>query len=454
MTAPAAGHQDGGDKYVTGKTKPKLRGRQNITIGTWNVRTLRPDGKLEELTHEMARYTWHVLGLSEMRWKFHGEISTEDGHKVFFSGSEARHENGVGFLINKDIVGSVMGCRPVSERLITIRLRASPFNITIIQVYAPTTSHDDDEIEELYDQLQSLVDETPKKDILIVLGDWNAKVGEDAHADWQDVCGPYCNKESNDRGLRLLEFAAYNKLIITNTLGSHKASRRWTWHSPNGKVHNQIDYILVRKRFRSGVNIARTRSFPGADVGSDHNLLMTTYRVRLKKTRKPKQLRIKYDLEKLKDPKVAQAFEASIGGKFAPLICIGDSEWDLESMVNTFNTAFTETAADELGKQRRVKKPWVNKDVLDLCDKRRELKNKKGTREGAKQYRKMNNLVKKNMKLAKEKWVNERCEEVESNLKRNNSKKSLPTCERPNNREDRESHNHPGQRWQVPNRGA
>ena len=288
MTAPAAGHQDGGDKYVTGETKPKLRGRQNITIGTWNVRTLRPDGKLEELTHEMARYTWHVLGLSEMRWKFHGEISTEDGHKVFFSGSEARHENGVGFLINKDIVGSVMGCRPVSERLITIRLRASPFNITIIQVYAPTTSHDDDEIEELYDQLQSLVDETPKKDILIVLGDWNAKVGEDAHADWQDVCGPYCNKESNDRGLRLLEFAAYNKLIITNTLGSHKASRRWTWHSPNGKVHNQIDYILVRKRFRSGVNIARTRSFPGADVGSDHNLLMTTYRVLSEKDQETK----------------------------------------------------------------------------------------------------------------------------------------------------------------------
>ena len=89
------------------------------------------------------------------------------------------------------------------------------------------------------------------------------------------------------RGLRLLEFATFNNLVLTNTLGPHKPSRRWTWHSPDGKHHNQIDYILVKKRFRSGVNIHRTRSFPGADIGSDHDLVMMTFQVRLKKTRKP-----------------------------------------------------------------------------------------------------------------------------------------------------------------------
>ena len=80
---------------------------------------------------------------------------------------------------------------------------------------------------------------------------------------------------------RLLEFATFNDLVLANTFGHHKASRRWTWHSPNRQHHNQIDYILVRKRFRSGVNIARTRSFPGADIGSDHDLLMITFRLRL-----------------------------------------------------------------------------------------------------------------------------------------------------------------------------
>ena len=95
----------------------------------------------------------------------------------------------------------------------------------------------------------------------------NAKVGRDACENWQGICGPFCNDDTNERGLRRLEFAIFNDLVLANTFGHHKASRRWTWHSPNGQHHNQIDYILVRKRFRSGVDIARTRSFPGADVG-------------------------------------------------------------------------------------------------------------------------------------------------------------------------------------------
>ena len=73
-------------------------------------------------------------------------------------------------------MNAIMGCRPVSSRLITIRLRASPFNITIIQANAPTTDNDDDDIEDFYDQLQEVIDQAPKKDILVVQGDWNAKI--------------------------------------------------------------------------------------------------------------------------------------------------------------------------------------------------------------------------------------------------------------------------------------
>ena len=79
-----------------------------------------------------------------MRWKNFGETTTEEGHKVFFSGKEDKHEHGV-HKDHKDIVNTVMGCRPVSGRLITIRLRAVPFNITIVQVYAPTSDYDDNE---------------------------------------------------------------------------------------------------------------------------------------------------------------------------------------------------------------------------------------------------------------------------------------------------------------------
>ena len=107
--------------------------------GIWNARTLRAAGNLQELTHEMDRYRWNVLVLCEMRWKNFGETKTEERNKVvgfvvvvFFSGKEDKHEHGVGFLVHKDIVNTVTGCRPVSSRLITIHLRAVPFNIATV----------------------------------------------------------------------------------------------------------------------------------------------------------------------------------------------------------------------------------------------------------------------------------------------------------------------------------
>ena len=117
---------------------------------------------------------------SDVRWKNFGEASAPEGHKLFFSGREDRHEHGVGFLIHKDTVNAIMGCRPVSIRLITLRLKVSPFNIAIIQEYAPTTDYDDDDCEDFNDQLQEVIDQAPKKDILEVQGGWNAKIGEDA----------------------------------------------------------------------------------------------------------------------------------------------------------------------------------------------------------------------------------------------------------------------------------
>ena len=126
-----------------------------------------------------------MLGLSEMKWKNFGETTTEEGQKVFFSGKQDKDKHGFGFLVHKDIVNTVMGCRPVSSRLVTIRTRAFPFNITIVQAYAPTSDYDSHEMEEFYDQQQNVVDQTSKKDILVVHGDWNTKVGKDACGNWQ-----------------------------------------------------------------------------------------------------------------------------------------------------------------------------------------------------------------------------------------------------------------------------
>ena len=117
------------------------------------------------------------------------------------------------------------------------------------------------------------------------------------------------NVETNERGLRLLEFATFNNLVLTNTLGPHKPSNRWTWQSPDRKHHKQN---LGEKCFWSGVNIHRTRSFPGADIGSDHDLVMMNFWVCLKKARKSNKPRQRFDLEKLRDPDVACTFQAKL----------------------------------------------------------------------------------------------------------------------------------------------
>ena len=138
----------------------------------------------------------------------------------------------------------MLGCQPISSRIIAIRLREKPLNITIIQVYAPTTDYDDGQIEQFYNQIQTVIGKVNKKDTLIIQGDWNAKVGVNAVEDWADYCGPSSNDVTNDRSLRLLEFASFNGMVLANTLGKHKPSRRYTWYAPNGGTRTQIDYNL------------------------------------------------------------------------------------------------------------------------------------------------------------------------------------------------------------------
>ena len=159
-------------------------------------------------------------------------------------------------------------------------------------------------------------------------------------------------------------------------------------------------------------------------MSSDHDLVMKTFQVRLKKARKPNQPRLRFDLEKLKEPVVACTFQATIGGKFAPLIGLSDEDMDMDTMVTTYNTVVTDAASEILGKERRRKKPWVTKDVLVLCDERGDLKKKRYKAEGAKEYREASRRIQKAVKKAKEDWIGAQCEEIEPGLNKNNSKRA------------------------------
>ena len=408
--------QGGDEIYAAGGTSiNKMPGRENIIIGTWNVRTLGPEGKLQELIWELNRYTWHIVGLCEVRWKKSGGHLSDDGHILYYSGEVDTRTNGVGFLLHKNIKNSVLEWSSISSRLISVRLRAAPFNITVVQVYAPTSTRSDQEIEAFYTQLQTTINSVENSDILIIQGDWNAKVGVDIRQDWYPLYGPSCNAKTNKRGLRLLKFASNNKMVLANTLGDHEASRRWTWHSPDKKCHNQIDYILVQNRFRSWINTAKTRTFPGANVGSDHDLVLLNFKTSVKKISKPKITRLKFNLDRLKDPAFAKCFQVvvSFGATVAGLLTL---DADAEKMTTMFNKLMTETAEEILGKHHRKAQPWVSDEILDMRDTRRRFKQLKITTEAEKYEEERRKIMK-----AKENWIEKQCTHIEESLGKNNS---------------------------------
>ena len=158
--------------------------------------------------------------------------------------------------------------------MISVRFQGKPLNIMVIQVYAPTSNTEEAEVERFYEDLQDLIELTPQKDVLFIIGDRNAK---GASQETPGVTGKFGLGVQNEAGQRLIEFCQENTLVITNTLFQQHKRRLFTWTSPDGQHRNQIDYILCSQRWRSSIQSAKTRL--GDDCGSDHEILIAKFRL-------------------------------------------------------------------------------------------------------------------------------------------------------------------------------
>ena len=136
-----------------------------------------------------------------------------------------------------------------------VHFQGKPFNITVTQAYAPTSNAEEAEVEQFYQDLQDLLELIPKKDVLFIIGDLNAKVGSQ---EIPGVTGKFDLGVQNEAGQRLIEFCQENALVIANTL-SQKHKRLYTWTSPDGQHRIQIDYIHCSQRWRSSIQSAKTR---------------------------------------------------------------------------------------------------------------------------------------------------------------------------------------------------
>ena len=187
--------------------------KEQYCIGTWNVRSMN-QGKLKVVKQEMTRLTIDILGIRELKWTGMGKFNSDDLY-INYCGQESLRRNGVALIVNKRVQNAVLGYNLKNDKLISVCFQGKSFNITVIQAYALTSNAEEAEVERFYEDLQDLLELTPKKDVLFIIGDWNAKVGSQ---EIPGVTGRFGLGVQNEAGQRLTEFCQENTLVIANTL--------------------------------------------------------------------------------------------------------------------------------------------------------------------------------------------------------------------------------------------
>ena len=160
-----------------------------------------------------------------------GEFNSDD-HYIYYCGEESLRRNGVAIMVNKRVRNAVLGCNIKNNRMISVHFQGKSFNITVIQVYVPMSNAEEAEVEWFYEDLQGFLGQRPKKDVLFIIGDWNAKGGSQ---ETPGVTGKFGLGVQNEAGQRLIEFCQENALVIAITIFQKYKRRFYTWTSPDGQ---------------------------------------------------------------------------------------------------------------------------------------------------------------------------------------------------------------------------
>ena len=355
-------------------------------------------GKPQNVVNEAQRLEIDILGISDVGWTGVDQVRA-GGYEFVYSGS-GKH-SGVGILMSLESAKCLMGYWAISDKVIIAKFKATPFNMSVIQVYAPTSDHSEEEIVEFYEQLETAKRQAGTQDVVLVMGDLNAKVGvgPSGHS-----LGPFGLGVRNERGDKWVEWCEENEQVICNTWFRHHPRHLWTWSSLGDQYRNQIDYVTINRRFRNSITQAKT--YPGADCGSDHAPVVVNMKMKLKKIKR-KKIEPRAQLRRLKDDDdLRELYSVSVKNKYEMLN--NDEDITVENQWTRFSEALVETA-DEIipKKERAMRQEWMTDEILSKMERRRV--NKKNERE----YRVLDREIRRQCSEAKEGWLNEKCNEIE-----------------------------------------
>ena len=411
---------DGQSRKDTAEQTPpsSIKINKSLRIGSWNVRTMYEVGKQEQIRNEMHRYNLDILGISETHWSQSGQRKLKTGELILYSGEEELHRKGVAMFLSKSVSKTLRGWEAHGPRIIFASFTTKKrLNINIVQVYAPTNDAPAEEKDDFYTRLQEVVDKLPIRDVNVVMGDLNAKVGCD-NTSLEHIMGRHGVGEANDNGERLQDFCAFNRLVIGGTVFPHKKIHKTTWTSPDGRTENQIDLFCIASKFRRSLQDVRVMR--GADVASDHHLVLAKVSLKLKKFNQVcPGARKKYQVSLLQDQSKKDEFTLKLTNRFQVLQDLDDT--DVEDHWSRVKEVFQDTCEEVLGRQKFESKPWISQESMDMVKERRKLKldvsNSRTRAEklaASERYGDFNKEVKKSLQKDRNAYLDEMAEKAEA----------------------------------------
>ena len=391
----------------------------------------RPQRRTALVGRELGRYGIQIAALSETRLADVGEIKEVGaGYTFFWSGrkSEERREAGVGFAIKTELVGKLSGLpKGINDRLMTLRLPLSGNkHATIVSAYAPTMTNPDEVKDKFYNDLDDIISATPRTDKLILLGDFNARVGTD-HQTWEGVIGPEGVGKCNSNGLLLLRKCAEHDLLITNTVFRLPNRNKTSWMHPRSKHWHLIDYVIVRRTDRQDVRVTKTMC--GADCWTDHRLVVSKLNLRIQPARRPqgKKAAKRLDVSKLNQDSMRQAFLTDICNQ---LDAINLSSENPEENWTVFHKTVHSSAATTLGHPSRKHQDWFDEnddEIQKLLEEKHRLHkaHQDDTSSVSKKaaYSNVCKTVQTKLRDMQDSWLRKKTEEIQSFADRKDMKK-------------------------------
>ena len=307
----------------------------------------------------MKRYKF-FFGISECRWRGSGKSKLNTEEVIIYSGEENIHQGGVVIMMSQQAGRCLMEWTPESSRIIRARFYSKYRKLTLIHAYSPTNDACIESKGEFYEQLEGTVQKCNRNDILLITGDLNAKVGKGT---------PEERRILGQHSARLCAFCEMNGLAITGTIFPHNEIHKATWTSPNGRVKNQIDHTMIAKEYRSSVMDTVVRR--GADMGSDHYLVETRLKLKLKRNPREMKGRTTLDTQKLADEEMLVTYNIEVRNRFQALTDLGEENTDY--MNNRMKNIYVGAAKDVLRIARKTSKPWLRDGTWKKVEERRQL---------------------------------------------------------------------------------